>query len=557
MKKTLKIYFTSDMHGYVSPVNYATGQKKAAGLANFIPQFKKDGNTLVLDGGDTIQGSPFAYLQSRKGSAAVFAELMNLAGYDFVTFGNHDFNYGYDYLASYLEHLDAKCLCCNIQDVSGGLSLFPSAVKVMENGLRVGVIGICTDFINIWEKKENLKNIYVGDVRKALEPVYARLRPQTDVLIGLYHGGFERDVETGRVLSTTRENIGYEIARDFDFDLLLTGHQHMALASAVIAGTHVAQTPASAESFVEAEIVWEEAAGDGQEDPVEVAGAEEKTECAEVADAEERTKYAEATGAADRKRAEEAAKHGGRAAVPGHGRIVSCRTTLKPAGDSSDPRALALLAEPERETAVWLDTPKGHFDEPLLPGEHLEMALHGSRIADFFNRVQLWASGADLSTTSLGNEVKGFRRDVTVRDIVSTYIYPNTLVVKEVTGEILRRLLERSAEYFDTDGQGNLCVSRKFLEPKISHYNFDYVLGLDYGFDPCRPEGSRVTHMTWRGRPVEPDQTFALVMNNYRASGTGGYEFLRDCPVKQEILTDMVELIIRYFEEQETGGNIV
>ena len=56
MKKTLKIYFTSDMHGYVSPVNYATGQKKAAGLANFIPQFKKDGNTLVLDGGASVCG---------------------------------------------------------------------------------------------------------------------------------------------------------------------------------------------------------------------------------------------------------------------------------------------------------------------------------------------------------------------------------------------------------------------------------------------------------------------------------------------------------------------
>ena len=386
----------------------------------------------------------------------------------------------------------------------------------MENGLRVGIIGICTDFINVWEKKANLTKIRVGDVRTALTPVYEKLRPETDVLIGLYHGGFECDVETGRVLSTTRENIGYEIARDFGFDLLLTGHQHMALAGAEIAGTYVAQTPANAEKYVEAELVWED---------VPAAGG----------------------------RTSESAAPGNEAGViceSGGGRVVRCSTVLRPAGDITDPRAEKLLAEPERQTAVWLDTPKGHFDKPLLPGEHLDMALHGSSIADFFNRVQLWASGAELSTTSLGNEVKGFGTDVTVRDIVSTYIYPNTLVVKNVTGEVLRRTLERSAEYFDTDAEGNLRISRRFLEPKISHYNFDYIMGVDYGFDWRRPEGSRVTHMLYHGKPVQPEQRFTMVMNNYRASGTGGYEFLRDCPTEREILTDMVELIIRYFEEK-------
>lgn len=516
MRKMLKIYFTSDMHGYMAPIDYATGGRKDAGLANMIPHFRKDGNTLVLDGGDTIQGSPFAYLQAQAGSAEMFARCMNLAGYDYVTLGNHDFNYGYEYLASYLENLDAPCLCANIADVTGRLPVLPSAVKVMENGLRVGIIGICTDFINVWEKKTNLTKIRVGDVRKALEPVYEKLRPETDVLIGLYHGGFECDVKTGRVLSTTRENIGYEIARDFRFDLLLTGHQHMALAGAEIAGTYVAQTPANAEQYVEAELVWEEAAED------KAAGR---------------------------------GTSGGRLAGS-RGRVVSCSTVLRPAGSVTDARAAELLAEPERQTAVWLDTPKGHFDAPLMPGEHLDMALHGSSIADFFNRVQLWASGAELSTTSLGNEVKGFGKDVTVRDIVSTYIYPNTLVIKEVTGEVLRRTLERSAEYFDTDEAGNLRVSRKFLEPKISHYNFDYIMGIDYGFDWRRPEGSRVTHMLYHGKPVEPRQKFTMVMNNYRASGTGGYEFLRDSPTVREIQTDMVELIIRYFEEQEKGSHL-
>lgn len=362
MRKTLKIYFTSDMHGYMAPVDYATGGRKDAGLANMIPHFRKDGNTLLLDGGDTIQGSPFAYLQAQGSSAELFARCMNLAGYDYVTLGNHDFNYGYEYLASYLETLQPSCLCANIADATGRLPILPSAVRVTENGLRVGVIGICTDFINVWEKKANLAKIRVGDVRTALAPVYEKLRPETDVLIGLYHGGFECDVKTGHVLSTTRENIGYEIAREFGFDLLLTGHQHMALAGAEIAGTHVAQTPANAEQYVEAKVVWEDAQDEGRGE-----------------------------GQSERQDERQDERHGERQGER-HGRVVSISTQLHPAGGVTDPRAAELLAELE--------------------------------------------------------------------------------------------------------------------------------------------------------------QKFTMVMNNYRASGTGGYEFLRDSPTVREILTDMVELIIRYFEEQ-------
>jgi 2',3'-cyclic-nucleotide 2'-phosphodiesterase/3'-nucleotidase len=465
------------MHGYFSPIDYATGEKKDTGLTNMIPQFQKDGNTLILDGGDTIQGSPFTMLMSRSGNAALAAELMNLAGYDFLCLGNHDFNYGYDYLASYLENLDGTCLC--------------SAVRTMENGLKVGIIGMCTEFVTVWTAKEHLEKLNIEEVRKALEPVYEEIRPQVDVLIGLYHGGFERDIENGRLLSDTRENIGYEICCDFDFDLLLTGHQHIAIPSGKINGTYIAQTPFNASAYIEAELVFQD------------------------------------------------------------GHMESCTTELKNAGGTSSPEALELLKEREEETASWLDTPKGHFAKPLLPESHIQMALHGTPIADFFNEVQLWASGAELSCTSLGNEVKGFGTDVTVRDIVSTYIYPNTLKVLEVTGEVLRQGLERSAEYFAVAQDGSPQISAKFLQPKVAHYNFDYYAGIEYGFDYRRPEGERLTHLLYHGKPVEPEQKFTLVMNDYRASGTGGYEFFTKCPVVKEIQTDMVELIILYFESNK------
>ena len=96
MKKQLTIYYTSDVHGYFSPIDYASGNEIPSGLANCISNFEKDGNTLIIDGGDILQGSPFTYYlyNKRKDDGCLPAEIMNIGGYDFVTLGNHDFNYG-------------------------------------------------------------------------------------------------------------------------------------------------------------------------------------------------------------------------------------------------------------------------------------------------------------------------------------------------------------------------------------------------------------------------------------------------------------------------------
>ena len=64
--KNLKIYFTSDLHGYIYPTNYVDRSEKNIGLLNIINQYHKDENTLIIDAGDTIQGSPFTnYLNNK------------------------------------------------------------------------------------------------------------------------------------------------------------------------------------------------------------------------------------------------------------------------------------------------------------------------------------------------------------------------------------------------------------------------------------------------------------------------------------------------------------
>ncbi|KEZ89000.1 metallophosphoesterase, partial [Lacrimispora celerecrescens] len=109
MEKQARIYYTSDVHGYLFPTSYGDREERPMGLLNCISNFKKDGNTLVFDGGDTLQGAPFAtYTTSRKEAVPgihPIAMVYNEAGYDAVVPGNHDFNFGYECLAEYVQAL--------------------------------------------------------------------------------------------------------------------------------------------------------------------------------------------------------------------------------------------------------------------------------------------------------------------------------------------------------------------------------------------------------------------------------------------------------------------
>ena len=161
--KELKIYFTTDLHGYVYPTDYTQRSEKNIGLLNIINEFNKDGNTLIIDAGDTIQGSPFTnYLSSSQFDLHPIAAIMNAGGYDFITLGNHDFNYGREYLKKYLNNLNATCLCANVTDTTGELPIVPYKIKTMENGLKIGLLGFTTDFINRWERPENIENISIS-----------------------------------------------------------------------------------------------------------------------------------------------------------------------------------------------------------------------------------------------------------------------------------------------------------------------------------------------------------------------------------------------------------
>jgi len=227
---------------------------------------------------------------------------------------------------------------------------------------------------------------------------------------------------------------------------------------------------------------------------------------------------------------------------------VICNSQAVPAGGDCDPVLLERFGSLEQGAQTWLDTVVGHLDRPLLPAPPLIMAAEGSDIADFFNEVQMSCSGAQLAATSLANEIAGFPQIVRRRDVLTAYPYTNTLTVLRVTGAVLRRAMERSAEYFAIDEEGKLCVADAFLKPKVEHYNYDYFAGVNYAIDVSRPKGHRIAELTYHGKAVGDSDEFTICLNSYRASGAGGYPEYTQCQVIREINVEMSDLILEYFK---------
>ncbi|ONI45977.1 bifunctional metallophosphatase/5'-nucleotidase [Epulopiscium sp. SCG-B10WGA-EpuloA2] len=476
----IKIYYTTDTHGVVLPVNYANNQIVPIGLLSCGAEFKKDGNTLIIDAGDTIQGSPFTKYMWENLDECIVAQVFNKIGYDYVTLGNHDFNYGYNILKKYVDTLNAKCVVANIVDKTNQLKIIPYDIHECEDGTKIGVVGAVTEFVPIWEKPEHLENIEIKDVFSSLKQALELIKNKCDVTICIYHGGFECDIVTGEVLSNTKENIGYKICQELDFDILLTGHQHMPVDGADLFGTFAMQLKHNAVEYGYIEIDGKNIKGEVRK-PQNIA------------------------------------------------------VEISP-----------LLKQIQGEVNKWLDQSVGKFNLKIEAKDKLTLALEGSLLANFCNQVQLDYTKADFSCTALGNNLMGFDTSITIRDIVAAYQVPNTLKVLKVNYNILKQALERVAQYYALVDD-EIQISNKFLKPKITHYNYDFFSGFYYTIDISKPIGNRVTINT----PLDKNKDYTLCMSDYRATGTGEYDFYSKCEIIREYSENIQELIIEYIQKHK------
>ncbi len=502
----MRIIFTSDTHGSLYPLNYAQNCPENTGLFCVAAQIEKDENTLVLDGGDSLQGTPLITYYREHSDEYDFhpiAEGYNAMGLDYYTLGNHDFNFGYDVILDYVSHMNATLISANVVDLRGALGIKKSVVHTMPDGTRVGITAAVTGYVNVWEKKENLTELEVLDPIDALRLELEELKKISDITVCIYHGGFEEDLSTGRRLSETRENEACRIAREMDFDILLTGHQHLEVPGVTIEGTYGVQPPDKARMYCELQI-------EGAKPSLEITSE----------------------------------------LKPVDGSSPKCKELIQ---------AHSFMEDLNKVLDKWLDEPIGSLEKEILPEDKLTAALNGSSIASIFNQVELEFSGADFACTSLSNDPLGLKKDITVRDVLGIYQFTNTVVVKSVTRAVLKEALERCAEYFDYDSAtGEISISKVFLQPKVEHYNYDYYAGLEYEFDLTRPVGDRVvTLKKLDGTELSDDKEYTLVTSDYRATGTGGYECIGKSPVYRSYSDEMPDLLIDFIRRNSPVGRIV
>ena len=237
-KKTITILATTDLHGNLLPYDYYTAKPAPRGLAkiaSLVAKARSDNpDTILIDCGDTIQGSPLesVYQHGPRTLADPMMAAMNLMKYDAMVVGNHEFNFG-------LENFEQARKAARFPWISANIhpGFAPYIVKEIA-GQKVAIIGVTTPAVPSWEKPENFAGFKfrpgVEAVREAVQEVRRKFHPK--IVIVAAHAGFESE---GQVPG---ENMIGEIARGVKgIDAIVFGHTHRELAEQKIGGVLLVQ----------------------------------------------------------------------------------------------------------------------------------------------------------------------------------------------------------------------------------------------------------------------------------------------------------------------------
>ncbi|WP_126992398.1 5'-nucleotidase C-terminal domain-containing protein [Thermosipho globiformans] len=500
------ILHSSDLHGNILPINYATNSPSDVGLAKIatlVKQFRNEyQNVILIDTGDLIQGTPLEYYHARIDNKPVdpMVLVMNKLGYSAWIIGNHEFNYGLDVLKKAVSEAQFPALSANIIDVKENSSLFKPYHIVNVGDIKIGILGLTTKYIPNWEDPKNIEGLdFLDPVEVAKKYVdILKNKENVDIVIVAYHGGLERDPQTGEPTEElTGENQAYQLLQEVDgIDVLLLGHQHRTIA------TKINNVPVSMPSY------WGKSLGKV------VLKLEKKDNKWQVID--------------------------------------SSVEQVSVKGVPADEEIISLIKPYDEKVQAWLDQPVGYADGDFWVENPLFARLQDNPLIEFVNKVQMYYSKAKISSTALfNNSIKGWKSGpITLRDINAVYIYPNTLKVIKVTGKDIKDALEKSADYFVMENY-MVSVNKSWVEPKPRHYNYDMWEGISYKIVLNNPSGNRIIDLMFEGKPIEMDKEYEIVLNNYRAGGGGGYTMFKGKPVVREVMMEVSELMADYILEHK------
>jgi 2',3'-cyclic-nucleotide 2'-phosphodiesterase/3'-nucleotidase len=496
------ILATTDLHGHIDPTDYYTNRPDQTGLAKVATIVKQaraeNPHLLLLDSGDTIQGTPLAYFHNRKHNEPPDPTIlaMNTIGYDAMTPGNHEYNFGLAVLQKARSEAKFPWLSANTYRAGTDETAFPPYLVKEVDGVRVGILGLTTPAIPNWEDPPNFAGLEFRDpVATAKKWVTVlRDREHVDLVVLTVHFGLPYDLATGAIAAGQfpHENDALAIAQQVPgIDLILMGHTHREVPALVVNGVLLAQAEKWGARVVRAEIYLERNA-------------------------------------------------------PGRWQVVAKASRTIPVTDkiAADPEIVRLAEPYDRETQAWLEQPIGACARELAA---TESRLRDTALLDLIQRVQLEAGHADVSMVAGYNLAARIPQGpVTVREVYGLYYYENTLVVVELTGRQVKAALEHSARYFRPYEPG--WTPAELIDDRIPGYNFDIAEGVSYEIDLSHPYGERIVNLRYQGQPLDPERKLRVAINNYRFNGGGGYAMYKDAPVVYRSSAEIRDLIIDWVE---------
>lgn len=209
----ISIASTTDVHGYTDE-----------GLAQLLTH----SSDLLIDNGDFFIGSPFATYGYVQHSISPLVDVANEIGYDVMVPGNHDLDFGLDWLLTQVKVLDADYVCCNLFFPNRTQVFKPYTIKEIQDK-KVAVIGLLTGAYNQLAISDDLSlEVTVEDPMKALSKVMDDIKGKADLIVVAYHGGLTNDPASGAVWSyPSKEDEAYQIMEQFPtIHSLICGHQH-------------------------------------------------------------------------------------------------------------------------------------------------------------------------------------------------------------------------------------------------------------------------------------------------------------------------------------------
>lgn len=509
----MKLVFlhTSDTHGFLLPTDYQDKHDYEAPISlsrvstAIKAQREKWGadKVVVTDAGDCLQGSPLASFCHKDESYERldnFTAAYNEIGYDGRCLGNHDFNFGQDYLKHYIKKNTASFVNDNILDEKTDNPAFGQEYKIIERqDIKIGLLGITTQYVPHWEPEEHIRGLKFVSAFDQIKKLAPKLKKNVDILAVMYHGGFESDPVTGVATEPHNgENEGYKILKEIpEVDVFLTGHQHRRL-NLVVDNTAIVQPGYRGECVAQVVIDLDKTS-DGI-------------------------------------------------------KINSLETSLIETKDyEPDPAIVKDITDVDRQAQAWLDQPIAHLSEPAPIKSAFEGRTKGAPFINLLQQMQIYFTGADISATAVMSEkARGFtNQTVTLREVILNYPYANQLCKVRLTGKELKEILEHTATFLEKDNEGNINFIDRYIKPKPQLYHFDVFYPLRYEVDLSKPHGHRVVELTLHGKPIEDEHIYHLAVNNYRAMGGGFYPAYSMDKIEMMLDKDYVQMFTEYLTSGE------